>query len=125
MLLEQWNLLAMQGDETVEIVDQITDEIKVQIADFFEGTQQVIKVLISFFQVNTSFLNIFPTVVVDWPVSFSQLMSPVMLLLEPISLALDSFSDILTTFDYVKTTYVLLLWVVSVTLSFVIIYQLT
>jgi len=121
-LLEQWQLIASMEQETA---DMVSDEVAMQLVELARSTQQVIKVLIGFFQVNTSFLHIFPTVTINWPVSFSQLMSPFLVILEPIAAFMDSFSMMLTTFDYERTTYVFLTASVSLLVSFMLIHEIT
>ena len=76
------------GDENIWVSSHISE----MLGDLVQQSQQVVKTLISFFQVNTSFLSVFPTIVVSWPLSFKSFLAPLVALLEPVSFIIDAFT---------------------------------
>lgn len=122
-LLEQWQLMSVHSPNTTIEFDVASDGNVSQLVGLFGYTQQVIKVIVSFFQINTSFLNVFFGRI-PWPSSLTNLISPFLALFEPIGLYLDSFSSVLTTFDHVKITYVAFTLCIAVLAFFVLVYLL-
>ncbi|KAL3928027.1 MAG: hypothetical protein SGPRY_002566 [Prymnesium sp.] len=118
-LLEQWQLLALHSPEVQKNLDSFVSGGTEQVFGSFQGSEQVGKLLYSFLQVNSTFLDL---IKVPWPVSFSDLMAPFRVLTDPIGQIVENLSFILTIFDYARVTYVFLLTSLSLLLWFVIIY---
>eukprot|EP00966_Prymnesium_polylepis_P154930 3577867-Prymnesium_polylepis.1 len=105
-VLEQWQLIAVASPDGAHMLDSFTDDIREQLVALVGCSRQV-----------------FPTIIVDWPVSFSNLMTPFVTLMEPVAALMDSFAMMLTTFNYERSTYVFLFASMSLLASFVVIHQ--
>eukprot|EP00327_Prymnesium_parvum_P015384 CAMPEP_0113291852 /NCGR_PEP_ID=MMETSP0008_2-20120614/34296_1 /TAXON_ID=97485 /ORGANISM="Prymnesium parvum" /LENGTH=1239 /DNA_ID=CAMNT_0000143845 /DNA_START=65 /DNA_END=3784 /DNA_ORIENTATION=+ /assembly_acc=CAM_ASM_000153 len=121
-LLEQWQLIAMHSPDATYELDIASEENMGYLVGVFGAAQQVFKILISFFQINTAFLQVFPTVSVAWPASFTEMMSPILMVLEPVGAFFDTFSSLLITFEYVQVTFVFVLGSLALIVWFVLIY---